>query len=157
MGAGANLCLHPAPEGFDPWIAAGASLGEAYANALLKPYLPQSPIAGVDAILIAMLFPEDSFTADAFPEGPLTGRSFAGARCPRHLRASSPFGLRPRLPSPVAGSSITCRTGFKRLLCALSLQAFFVLHHVLYHGRCFVPRQQGNGRAGHNPLFHPNT
>jgi len=56
MDAGVNLCLHPAPEGFDPWIAAGASLREANADDLLKQYPPQPPVAGVDAILIAVQY-----------------------------------------------------------------------------------------------------
>ena len=137
MDVGASLRPHPAPEGFYPWIAAGASRG--CAHALFKPYLPQPPVADVAAILIAVpftadSFTADSFTADAFPKGPLTGRSFAGARCPRYFRASSAFGLRPRLPSSAAGSSITCREDFKRLLCALYLRAFLVLHHFWHYG-----------------------
>lgn len=53
MDAGINLCLHPAPEGFDPWIAVGAPLRGAHAHALLKQYPLQRPVAGAGAILIA--------------------------------------------------------------------------------------------------------
>ena len=56
MDTGANLCLHLAPEGLDPWIASGTSLGEAHAHDRLKQYPLKPPVAGVDAILTAVQY-----------------------------------------------------------------------------------------------------